>query len=135
MTRAASPAKLSVIDRVLLIVSSTIVATASAMAAFTRAGYAPLPARSFCWSQILLGRECPGCGLSRSFMATALGDLARAFELNPTGPFLFAILVLIIVTRVARWRGLRWPRSADLALAVVTVVILLARTAWFYLRD
>jgi len=133
MTSAASPARLSAIDRVLLIVSSIIVATASAMAALTRAGYAPLPAGSYCWSVILLGRECPGCGLSRSFIATALGDLPKAFELNPIGPLLFAILVVILATRVAKWRGLRWPPAADAALAIVTVMILLARTAWFYL--
>lgn len=134
MTRAASPATLSVIDRILLVVSSMIIAAAGVMAALSAAGYATLPARSFCWSQVLLGRECPGCGLSRSFIATALGDPARAFELNPTGPFLFAVLVVILVTRVARWRGLPWPRAADATLAIVTVVILLTRTAWFYLR-
>lgn len=134
MTLATSAARLNVTDRLLFIVSSLILAAAGAMAALNAAGYSSLPARSFCWSRILLDRDCPGCGLSRSFIATALGDLPGAFLLNPIGPLLFAIVVVIFVTRVAKWRGLRWPRSADTALAIVTVVILLARTAWFYLR-
>lgn len=134
MTPATSPARSNVTDRLLFIVSSLILAAAGAMAALTAAGHSPLPAGSFCWSRILLDRDCPGCGLSRSFIAMALGDLSRAFQLNPIGPLLFAILILIFVTRVAKWRGLRWPRFVDTALAMVTLVILLARTAWFYLR-
>lgn len=133
MTRAAWPEPLSITDRILLIGSLLFVGTTGVMAALTSGTSVSLPARSLCWSQMLLGRECPGCGLTRSFIATALGDLNRAFELNPIGPLLLAILMVILVTRVAKWRGFRWPQAADTALAIVTVVILLGRTAWFYL--
>lgn len=134
MTSAAPPARLSSIDRVLFVVSSMIVATAVAMAALTSVGHSPLPTQSYCWSVILLGRECPGCGLSRSFIATALGDLPRARQLNPMGPFLFAVLIVIVVSRIAKWRGFQWPLAADAVLGIGTLAILLTRTVWFYLR-
>ncbi|MGI8925207.1 MAG: DUF2752 domain-containing protein, partial [Tepidiformaceae bacterium] len=39
---------------------------------------------------------CPACGMTRSFIATADGGLARALAFHPLGPVLFAAAVLFV---------------------------------------
>lgn len=124
--------RFTIADRILLIISIVMLGAAATMALLTSAGYSPLPAQNFCWSQLLLGEECPGCGLSRSFVALAMGRIERAFALNPIGPPLFAILLIVVATRIAKRMGLPWPRNADAALAIVTLLFLVIRTFLFY---
>ncbi len=50
---------------------------------------APLP--GVCYSQSLFGVACPGCGLTRSFIALAHGNARLAWRFNPAGWLLFAI--------------------------------------------
>ena len=58
-----------------------------------------------CWWRRWLGWDCPGCGLTRSFVALAHGDLARAWEFKPVGVFLFAIVAAQIPYRLVQlWR-------------------------------
>ncbi|TAH39694.1 MAG: DUF2752 domain-containing protein [Planctomycetota bacterium] len=57
------------------------------------------------------GLPCPGCGLTRSFVATAHGQLAEAFTLHLFGPFLFLTCAAGAVIAFAQVRGQRaWPR-------------------------
>ena len=42
---------------------------------------------------------CPGCGISRSLVCTAHGELSRAFVLHPLGPVFFVILAGFVVLR------------------------------------
>jgi Protein of unknown function (DUF2752) len=49
---------------------------------------------SKCLFQTLFGFPSPACGLTRSFMAIARGDLPQAFCYHLFGPFLFAIFLL-----------------------------------------
>ena len=42
-----------------------------------------------CAFRALTGLPCPGCGLTRSFVATAHGELQEAFAFHLFGPFLF----------------------------------------------
>ena len=74
----------------------------------------PLPAA--CLSRTLLHVDCPGCGLTRSFVAVAHGDFAQAFALHRLGPLLFLLVFLQVPFRAyAILRGLpperlfRWP--------------------------
>jgi hypothetical protein len=48
---------------------------------------------SVCPYRHLTGIECPGCGLTRSFVQLAHGNVGMAVRLNPLGPVLFALLV------------------------------------------
>lgn len=48
------------------------------------------------------GFWCPGCGLTRAFIASAHGDILGAFRFNPLGPILFALLLLQIPYRIVR---------------------------------
>ena len=43
---------------------------------------------------------CPGCGISRSLVCTAHGELARAFLLHPLGPVFFVILAGFVALRL-----------------------------------
>jgi hypothetical protein len=69
-----------------------------------------------CGSRALFGVECPGCGLTRSFVALASGDLAESIRLHRVGWLLAAAVVLQIPYRIYALRELRtkapqrtWP--------------------------
>lgn len=88
-------------------------------------GINALPSRSLCWSVRLLGQECPGCGLTRSFLALASGQWADAFALNPSGPPLFAYLAMLLLTNLL---VVSWPQAdrAVLGFEVAATVAILA---------
>jgi hypothetical protein len=56
-----------------------------------------------CLSRGLLGIPCPGCGLTRSFVAFSLGDIQSAFHFNAMGPVLYIICLMQIPYRVAEY--------------------------------
>ena len=63
----------------------------------------PLP--RVCLFARTTGIDCPGCGLSRSFISLAHGDLAAAWHFNPAGLLLFSLLVLQVPYRsVQLWQ-------------------------------
>ena len=90
-----------------------------------------LPANSFCWSVRLLGRDCPGCGLTRSMLAVGRGDPGTAMELNWLGPVFFAALIVFLSARLLPDVGSR--RRADAAVAILLGAAMIGRTCWFYL--
>src|SRR5688572_30565875 len=71
---------------------------------------------SMCGSRSLLGIECPGCGLTRSFIALAAGDVQASLQFNRVG-WLMAFAVLaqfpyrILALRELRTTVVRrvWP--------------------------
>jgi len=75
------------------------------------------------------GVDCPGCGLTRSFILLSRGRVARAAAIHLAGPFLYALAWLQIPYRTwalrrrvppaARPRVLRWM---DLV-AIVTLLV------------
>jgi hypothetical protein len=63
----------------------------------------PLP--GLCTAKRCFGIECPGCGLTRSFISIAHGDLPRAWYFNPAGILLFALVIAQIPYRAIQlWR-------------------------------
>ncbi len=44
-----------------------------------------------CYSVVMFGKPCPGCGLTTSFVWLAHGHIAEAFVANPLGPMLFVL--------------------------------------------
>jgi hypothetical protein len=48
---------------------------------------------NLCVWRRLSGIDCPGCGLTRSFVALAHGNLAQAWHYNPAGLLWFAAVV------------------------------------------
>lgn len=51
----------------------------------------PLP--PVCTMRRVTGLNCPGCGLTRSFILLARGDLVGAWHFNPAGLLFFALTV------------------------------------------
>ena len=81
------------------------------------------------------GFPCPGCGLTRSFISIAHGQLVDAWRFNPAGIVFFAVVVFQIPYRVLQIsrirRGLAEHRlAADNWVLVGLVVIMLAQ--WIY---
>ena len=56
---------------------------------------------TLCAVRAATGVPCPGCGLTRAFVATAHGDLVGAFGFHPFGPVLFALCAALLL-------GLAW---------------------------
>jgi hypothetical protein len=89
----------------------------------------PLPA--LCMSRRVLGIDCPGCGMTRCFIALAHGDVAAAWSFNPAGLLLFAMMAFQVPYRTLQlWRirrgqaELSLPRTAQLALIVFAAALL-----------
>ena len=49
---------------------------------------------TLCVVHRMTGIPCPGCGLTRSFVASAHGDLSGAFAFHAFGPLLFLVSTL-----------------------------------------
>ena len=84
----------------------------------------PVALPEMCMSRRILGVSCPGCGLTRSFVATARGDLSTAFKWNPMGPVLFLVVLFQIPYRLIQYLGIwkchpLWVRTTQgLAVAI-----------------
>ncbi|MCE5248292.1 MAG: DUF2752 domain-containing protein [Candidatus Polarisedimenticolia bacterium] len=66
-----------------------------------------------CPFRLITGLPCPGCGLTRSFCAMAVGDWRDAFADNVFGPPLFALTLatpLLALTELWLGRALAWRR-------------------------
>ncbi len=53
-----------------------------------------------CMFRRLTGYDCAGCGLTRSFICVARGQLVRAGGFNPAGPLVFAFVLAQIPYRL-----------------------------------
>lgn len=134
MTPAVFKSRLSAADQLVALFAATLLGIAFVLALAARGGHTLLPGISACWSVALFGRSCPGCGLTRSFVALAGGDLSGALEINPLGPVLFFALVSLLVIRagkILRPEFRSW-HFADVVIAAITLTALVARTAFFY---
>jgi hypothetical protein len=83
-----------------------------------------------CGSRIMWKMDCPGCGLTRSFISIAHGDIWRAWSLNRVSWLLAVALLLQFPYRWWRLRQLknhvisehRWPAWCGVALPFLLVV-------------
>jgi hypothetical protein len=83
------------------------------------------PVGGLCLSHALFGLECPFCGMTRSFVALAHGDLAAALRFHPAGPLLFAAMLILVgavaIAAARRSRPLVERRRFLVALEAVTL--------------
>ncbi|MCZ4581630.1 DUF2752 domain-containing protein [Gordonia amicalis] len=84
-------------------------AAVGAACVFTPAGIDAGP--GICPFAMMTGLPCPGCGLTRSWVAFMHGDVGAAFRFNVFGPIL---LVLTMVTVALATATLVWRRKSPL---------------------
>ncbi|HUP64489.1 MAG TPA: DUF2752 domain-containing protein [Thermoanaerobaculia bacterium] len=107
----------------------------SALIAFARSrGIDLLPGRSICWSIVFFDSPCPGCGLTRSFIALAGGDWEGAAALNMLGPPLFLATVTLLLLH--GWSLVRPDfhplRVAQGVVAAAAAGLIVAHSFYFY---
>lgn len=58
-----------------------------------------------CGMKLYWGIDCPGCGLTRSFILLAHGDVAGSLAMNPAGVLMFGVVLFQVPYRIAQiWR-------------------------------
>jgi hypothetical protein len=99
------------------------------------APHRPLP--DSCVSRSWFGVECPGCGLTRSFVQLAALRPAASLAAHPLGWLLAVYVVAQFPYRAAALRrqvhhpyGRRWPRLLGNGLIVLFFVVWLVRLGW-----
>lgn len=89
-----------------------------------------------CAMHVRLGMDCPGCGLTRSFIHMAHGDVVSAMRLNPVGLVVFSFVVLqlpLALLHICQIRGrfvewwTRWNQFMLVALMVALTLQWLVR--------
>ncbi len=50
-----------------------------------------------CWFHYFFHLDCPGCGLTRSFLSMARGDVLGAFRFNAAGPLIYLLFIAYAV--------------------------------------
>lgn len=91
---------------------------------------------STCPSYIFFKTPCPGCGMTRSFVATAHGQFHNAFAHHRVGPFFFLFVFLHIPYRLYLFnRGpIPLPRWITFLEQTIPLLFLLAiLTNWVFL--
>ncbi len=83
-----------------------------------------------CSSKRVFGIDCPGCGLTRSFISISHGNLARAWELNRASIVVYLFVAIQIPWHALQiWRLRRSGRPIDLPgiyfVPILVVVILM----------
>lgn len=93
----------------------------------------PLPESCAMYSQF--GLDCPGCGLTRSFIHFADGNLSAGIRLNPAGIVIFLYVVSQIPASILRLytgahsrSSIAWARLNEMALIALPCLTLVQ---WF----
>lgn len=72
-----------------------------------------------CYTYVFFGFDCPGCGLTRSFVHLARGQWKTAWQLNPLAIVLYTYVILQIPQAGLRWIPVsirnRWLSERTLA--------------------
>ena len=100
-----------------ILVLSAGVLLAALLLAVTREGHVKLPLVGIAmpwgcvWRQVT-GLDCPGCGLTRCFVAAAHGNFAAALKFHPMGAVLFVAVVAQLPYRgMQLWRLARGKKE------------------------
>jgi hypothetical protein len=89
----------------------------------------PIP--ELCQSKALFGIDCPGCGLTRSFIYLAHGDVAASYQRHRLGWLLAIVVLLQIPYRVWAIRsGSAAPLGTRLPWVGMWIVVLLLMANW-----
>ena len=88
----------------------------------------PLP--PLCTMKRLTGLDCPGCGLTRSFIALGHGQWRDSFRFNPAGPIWFALIGVALVVCLAYFDVEISARV--LGVALISEILIIAISSIFF---
>lgn len=89
-----------------------------------------------CQFKQIFGRNCPGCGMTRSFVYSARLQLADAWSVQPIGTLLAMLLAASVPLRV--WqisqlhRGQHVPSTMKIEVYLAIALAVLAYGRWFW---
>lgn len=89
-----------------------------------------------CQFKQLFGRDCPGCGMTRSFVYTARLQLADAWAVQPIGTLLAILLAASVPHRIFKiaqlhtGQSVRSTTKAEVYIAITLVVLTYGRWFW-----
>ena len=96
-------------------------------------GLSRFPLPELCGSRLLYGVTCPGCGLTRSVIALADGDLAASLRYHRIGWLMALAILLQVPYRVYALRELKtgiveraWPKWFGILLIAALLINWLA---------
>jgi hypothetical protein len=75
-----------------------------------------------CLTKQVLGFDCPGCGLQRSFMLLLKGDVIAAFHMYPA---IFTLLPLVFMLILNKFLNLKYGGQIIIALSISSVALIL----------
>lgn len=120
----------------LLLVATVVVVLAATMnvhqSTEVRLPGVPISLPELCYFRRGVGLDCPGCGLTRSFISLAHGQPALAWHYNPAGVLFFPVVLFQIPYRVAQllrvqrgWRSwnLGWLAQGVFAALFLTMFV------------
>jgi hypothetical protein len=89
-----------------------------------------------CSFRRMFGADCPGCGMTRSFIYASRFQWMNAWMLNPAGTLLFLSLALSIPLRLVQWtqarRGDAIPSTLSIEAGCLVVIALVMMLNWGY---
>jgi hypothetical protein len=92
------------------------------------------PFPGICTFRRIVGINCPGCGMTRSFISIAHGQWARAWDFNPVGFLFFPVVAFQIPYRILQLtrirRGQRELSLAGIDQWVLIIIAFALLTQW-----
>jgi len=93
-----------------------------------------LPLPELCSFRRTLGIDCPGCGLTRSFILASRLRVVEAWQMNAAGSLLFASLMISIPFRFIQWilakRGINVRSTLRLEAGWLVVLTCIMVVSW-----
>lgn len=75
-----------------------------------------------CFTKKLLGIDCPGCGLQRSFLFLIQGEFSAAFEMYPA---IYPMLLFLVFLGLNKLTPVKYSSTITIVLMVTTVGFIL----------
>lgn len=89
-----------------------------------------------CQFKRIFARDCPGCGMTRSFIYIVRFQLANAWSIHPVGTLLAIFLAATIPHRAWQIRQLRRGRivrsTTGIEVSIIVTLAVLAYVRWFW---